>query len=263
MPRARFRPVGVGYFEALEVEVVRGRALEDTDRLGAPGAAVVNRALAERYFPGEDPLGRRILTGTPRRNFPEAPQEWAIVGVAEDVGFTGPRGAPEPALYVPIEQFPLAYPRVLATTRVDPASLAEAARAAVWSVDPDLPLPDVAPLSEDVDHLVARERFVAVLAAVFALVALAVAAGGVYGVMSYAVASRRGEMGVRLALGAAPKRVLARVLGRGLLVAAVGLGIGVAGALALGRVMSGFLFQVRPWDPAVLAGVVAVLLAVA
>ncbi|HSR40752.1 MAG TPA: FtsX-like permease family protein, partial [Longimicrobiales bacterium] len=142
-------------------------------------------------------------------------------------------------------------------------SLKEAARAAVWSVDPDLPLPDVAPLSHDVERLVARERFVAVLAAVFAVVALAVAAAGVYGVMSYAVAARRGEMGVRLALGAAPERVLARVLGRGLLLAAAGLGLGVAGALGLGRVISGFLFGVRPWDPGVLAGVVAVLLAVA
>ncbi len=262
-PVSGFRPVGAGYFEALDIPVVRGRTFHRGDRVGAPGAVVVNRALVDRFFPGEEAIGRRISTGTPRANFPEAPEEWTIVGIVENVGFSGPRGEYHPALYVPAAQFPVAYLQVLATTTVEPVTLVSAARNAVWSVDPNLPLPDVAPLSDEVDRLVARERFVAVIAGVFAVVALLLAGAGVYGVLSYSVASRRGELGVRMALGAAPGRVMASVLGRALTLASGGLALGVVGAVILGTVMSGFLFRVRPWDPAVLVGVIAVLSAVA
>jgi predicted permease len=263
MPVSRFRPVGVGYFEALEIPILGGRGFEATDRIGAPGAVVVNRALVERYFPGEEALGRTIATGTPRANFPEAPAEWTIVGIAENVGFTGPRDVYLPALYVPLAQFPIGYLHVFATTSVEPSSLIASARNAVWAVDPDLPLPDVAPLSDAVKRLVARERFVAVLATAFAVVALVLAGAGVYGVMSYSVASRRGELGVRMAMGAAPRRVLTEVFGKALAFATVGLLIGITGAVLLGMGLSGFLFRVRPWDPTVMAGVLVTLLVVA
>jgi len=253
----------VGYFEALEIPILRGRTFEPADRMGAPGTVLVNRALVDRYFPGEDALGKQIVTGTPRANFPESPLEWTIVGIAENVGFTGPRDVYLPAFYVPLAQFPVGYLHVFATTTVEPASLIASAREAVWAVDPDLPLPNVAPLSDSVKRLVARERFVAVLAAAFAVVALVLAGAGVYGVMSYSVASRRGELGVRMALGAAPRRVLASVFGKALTLATGGLLIGVTGAVLLGLGLSGFLFGVRPWDPTVMTGVLLVLLVVA
>ena len=151
----------------------------------------------------------------------------------------------------------------MATTTVEPASLINAARNAVWSVDPNLPLPGVAPLSDEVERIVAKERFVAILAAVFAAVALSLAAAGVYGVMSYSIASRRAELGIRMALGAAPGRMMRGVLGRALIHACCGLSLGVVGAVILGTAMSGFLFQVKPWDPAVLLAVVVLLSAVA
>ena len=262
-PSARFRPVGTGYFELLDVPVLAGRTFGDADRLGAPGVAIVNRALAEQYFAGDDPVGRRIRNGTPRANFPAAPEEFEIVGVVENVAFSGPRAGPQPALYVPLGQFPITYFQVLARTDVAPVSLVRSLADAVRGLDPSVPIPDAVPLATVQSRMLARDRFLALLAGLFAAVALAVAAGGVYGVLSYAAAARRREMGVRQALGADSLAVLRLMLGSAVRLAAAGLVVGLVGAIAASRILASTLYGVRPTDPLVLAGVLLTLLLVA
>jgi predicted permease len=262
-PSARFRPVGTGYFELLDVPVLAGRTFRDADRLGAPGVAIVNRALAEQYFPGEDPVGRRIRNGTPRANVPEAPEEFEIVGVVENVAFSGPRAGPQPALYVPLGQFPITYFQVLIRTDVAPVSLVRPLADAVRGLDASVPIPDAVPLATVQSRMLARDRFLALLAGLFAAVALTVAAGGVYGVLSYAAAARRREMGVRQALGADSLAVLRLMLGNAIRLAGAGLVVGLVGAVAASRLLASTLYGVRPTDPLVLAGVLLTLLLVA
>lgn len=260
---ARFRPVGTGYFELLDVPLLAGRTFRDADRLGAPGVAIINRALAEQHFAGEDPVGKRIRNGTPRANFPEAPDEFEIVGVVENVAFSGPRADPQSALYVPLGQFPISYFQVLVRTDVAPVSLVRTLADAVRSLDPSVPIPDAVPLATVQSRMLARDRFLALLAGMFAAVALIVAAGGVYGVLSYAAAARRREMGVRQALGADSLDVFRVMLGSAMRLAGAGVVIGLVGAVAASRILASTLYGVRPTDPLVLAGVLLTLLLVA
>ncbi len=263
-PGAYFRPVSPGYFEALGIPLLRGRAFTEDDGPDAPGVVVVNQDFVDDNFAGEDPLGRRIRMTTMQGMWDaSAPAEWEIVGVVGDVRFAGLRADAPDAFYFSQRQAPTTFLHLLVATRVPPRSVLAGVRATIAGLDSSLPLSAVTTLDEEYARATAQDRFNALLLLAFAVTALLVAAAGIYGVMSYAVARRRAEMGVRLALGAGPGRVRRLLLGEGLRMAGTGLLAGLAGAVLAGRLLSGLLFGVSAWDPTVMGGVFAILLSAA
>jgi predicted permease len=250
------------YFELMHIRLVRGRLFDAADGALSPGVALINETMARRFWPGRDPVGKRLRQ--PGDNVP-----WlAIVGVVRDVkqgGIDKPAGTEVFFLLDQARQATGGVPRslyVLLRGRRPPASLAAAARDEVHRVDPTVPVSELRPLQEVVSDSLARPRFVMFLAGVFAAVALLLALVGTYGVLADSVARRRGEIGVRLALGARRADVHRMVLGQGLRLVAAGAVLGVAFCLALGRLLSGLLFGISPADPASLAGAAALLVAV-
>jgi predicted permease len=263
-PGAHFRPVSPGYFEMMGIRLLRGRTLTAEDGVDGAATVVVNEAFTRRFFAGEEVLGRRLRMGTVRGNWGgDAPVEWEVVGVVEDVRFRGVRAEPPPAFYFSQRQAPTPFLHLLVRTAGDPRAVLPDVRAAVADLDPRLPLSAVTTLAEVRARATARDRFNAVLLTAFALTALLVAAAGVYGVLAYAVARRTGEMGVRLALGAHPRGVFGLLVGEGMRMAAIGLAAGLVGGVLAGRLLSGLLFGVAPWDGVVLGGVSALLAAAA
>jgi putative ABC transport system permease protein len=260
-PEARVRPVWPGYFRTVGVRLVRGRDLSERDRMGVPGAVVVNEAFVRRHFPGADPLGQRIRAGA---WLPGAPGSFEIVGVAADEPFGGLSGEAGPATYFAHAQFPMNDMWLIVRGKPgDLPALAAMLRERVWSVDPDLPVEQVQTMREVLSASVAEPRFNTALVSLFAGVALLLAAVGIYGVLSYTVTQRTGEIGVRMALGAERGRVLRLVVGQGVGVALLGIALGTAGALALSRVLTSLLYGVSEHDPAIFGGVVALLTTVA
>jgi predicted permease len=252
-----FRIVGPGLMETLDFRLVRGRTFTDADRSGAPLVALVNRSLAERFWPGEDPIGRRV------QSVWRSGQWFEVVGVVEDTRFYGPRRPSQPELFVPLEQMMWTYMTVVARSRGDLAETQAALERAFLATDPLLPPQEVFRAEELIDATRATERFYALLLSGFALLALSLAAAGVYGTFAYTVRRRTKEMGVRLALGARRPRVVGGVLGRGLGLTALGIAAGLAAALPATRAVSGMLFGVEPADPTTIGAVVLVLLVVA
>ncbi len=235
-----------GFFTTLRIPLVRGRLPRDSDTAQAQPIAVVNEAFVRRFFPNEEPLGRRVTFGDAAR--PGA--RWkTIVGVVADTrraGFTRP---PWAEIYFPHQQRPDRRMFVLVRTSGDPAAVARAAQSAVWSVDRDQPVASVHTVAETLARADANRRFVTLLLGIFAAVALVLAAIGVYGVLAYATAQRTQEIGIRMALGADRKTVLFMILRGGLKLAAAGLVLGIGGALALTQVLSGLLYGVGGRDP--------------
>jgi predicted permease len=229
------------YLRTMGIPVLRGRDLDERDRADAPGVALLNEAAVKRYFPDEDPLGRRI-TFDGRR--------WlTIVGVVRDVPQFGLAEETRSEAYVPFAQLPSSSLVMAARTTGDVRALTGALRREVRALDPDLPIERFTTTRELVRESVARPRFYALLLSVFAAVALALAAIGIYGVISYSVAQRTREIGVRVALGAAPESVLRLVLRSVLALAALGVGLGLLLALAGTRLIAGMLFSVGAADP--------------
>ncbi|AHG87869.1 permease [Gemmatirosa kalamazoonensis] len=247
------------YLQALGIPLLRGRALAPTDREGTPRVGLVDEEAARRFWPGEDPIGRRV-------RYVWDPTSWiTIVGVVGTVRRDSLSAAAAPSLYVPMRQA-IARPMrlvVRAQASTDPATLARALRAAVASVDPSVPVGEVTTLDDVVSDSAARPRFTMTLLAAFALVAVLLGAVGIYGVVAAGVARRRREIGVRLALGASAGRVRGMVLREGGTLAAAGVVAGLVGALAAGRLLRGLLFGVAPADPLVLLAVPVVLAVVA
>ena len=254
-----FLGVTPGYFQALRTPVLRGRAFTAEDSESAPPVVIVSRGLAGRFFPGEDPVGRRLrLIG------PEQSPVWrTIVGVAEDVRYSGLDDPTESAIYTPFAQTPFLWSYLMVRTSLPPRSVAGALRAAVAAVDPRLVPARVEPVRELVSASVAGRLFHTRLLGSFALLALVLAGVGIYGVAAYAVGRRRREIGVRMALGARRGDVLRLVVGRHVRLALFGVGLGLAGAVAFARALRGLLYGVGATDPATLAGVAALLGAVA
>jgi putative ABC transport system permease protein len=255
LPHTAYYPVTPDYFRAMGIPVHRGRVFERQDGASTAPVAIVNETLARRFFPGEDPIGKRLSVSN-------GPQTWReIVGVVADVRHGNLAAEVLPQVYEPLAQ----RPRGILTfvVRGDLASATAAARAAVRSIDGDLPLASLRPLSDFVAESVARQRFAMLLLAVFSAAALLLAAVGIYGVMAYSVSRRTNEIGIRVALGARAGHVLQLVLSQGGRLVALGLAAGVAGALALTRFLDKLLFEVTATDPSTFAAMVVLLAVVA
>jgi putative ABC transport system permease protein len=248
------------YFRAMGIPLVAGRAFDERDAKDSPGVIVINQTFARRFFAGEDPLGRRVITDDTA-----AGGAREVVGVVGDVRHAGLEEDVTPEYYVPYAQ--LTPPRMSFVIRArggaDASALAPAVREAIRQLDREQPVYNVRTMNQLLAESVARRRFQMTLLALFASLALFLAGVGIYGVMSYTVAQRTHEIGVRVALGAQGRDVLRLVVGRGVRLAALGLLFGVGASLALTRLMSSLLFGVSAADPAVYAAVSLLLFAVA
>ncbi|MGH7539450.1 MAG: FtsX-like permease family protein, partial [Gemmatimonadota bacterium] len=260
VPAADERHVTPGFFSAMQVPLLRGRVFDRTDREGAPPVAVVSESFAERYFSGEDPVGRRIRIGAVRD--PES-LWWTIVGVVGSVRSRALDRDPEPEIYVPMAQWALRGVSLVIRAERDAAGLAVPLREAVLSLDPDMPVAQLATLEDLFAASLAPDRFLSTLLGLFAVLALVLGAVGIYGVMVFMVSRRTREIGVRMALGARPADVLRAVMTRGVWLVLGGLALGTLGAVAASRALSSLLFEVSPTDPVTLIAVAAVLAAAA
>jgi putative ABC transport system permease protein len=246
------RIAGPGYLNTMGIPLIRGRDIEERDAEGAPMVVLINETLARTLWPGQDPIGRRLLM---RANYAVP-----VVGVVGDIHQSGLDAAPEPEFYISALQIPVPPSALAIHTKVDAASLASAVRQAIWSVDPDQPVTDVLTMEEILDREVFPRRLQATLLAVLAGLALLLAAVGLYGVLTYLVGQQIPEIGLRMALGAAPADVLRGVAGPALRLTIIGLGLGIAGALAVSRLLTSLLFAVQPRDPITYGMAAAVLL---
>jgi putative ABC transport system permease protein len=256
-PTASVRIVSAGYFRAMGLRLVEGRALAETDRTGSRPVVLVNESFARTYFPGERLVGREL---------PIFRQPSEVVGIVADVRHAGLDAEPRPEVYVTYhqsEQFRAAGAYLVVRSRTDPTSLVPALRAAVRATDPDIPLESVMTMEARLAASVAQPRFFAALLALFGAIAMTLAAVGVYGVLSYSVLQRRREIGVRMAMGAEPGAVRRLLVGQGAVLVAVGLALGLGAAALASRALTTLLFGVTARDPGVFAGVAAVVGAIA
>ena len=261
-PGAGFSMVTPEYFQTFGIRMIQGRTFTEQDAAGGLPVAVVNETFAKKYLSKVDPLTQRVVVeqlipGVTRLG---PPIEWQIVGVYHDVHNGGVRREGFPEIDVPFWQSPWPQAGLAVRTFGDSASMTKSITAVVRTVDPDLPLDQVKTMDQLVHESLASDRFSTVLFASFAGLALLLAAIGIYGVMSFAVAQRTHEIGLRIALGAGPQQVLRLVLGEGMLLALIGLGVGLAVTYFVGRLMKTILYQVNALDPAAISAVTAVLL---
>jgi putative ABC transport system permease protein len=240
------RMISSGYFDTMSIPLLSGRGITDQDVAGTPRVVVISETMARRYWPGEDPIGKRIGVGTIAR-----PEDWTqVVGIVKDVRQFELTAEPRPQMYLPYKQRGFFVPEDLVVkTDVDPASMASTVRSAAWEIDKDQPVSNIRTMEEILLDSIARQRFSMLLLAIFAAVALTLAAVGIYGVMSYSVAQRTHEIGIRMALGAQTGAVLKLAVGYGLKLVIAGVVIGLIAAFALTRVMSTLLYGVTATDP--------------
>jgi len=251
--------VGPDYFSTMGIRLLRGRDFAPEDRPTTPAVVVVSRSLAERLWPGADPIGRRLQPSPTT-----TPDTWfTVVGIADNVLHRELDAAPSLDLYRTYTQVSPAGPYYVIRTDGDPRALARAAPAVIATVDPDQSYLDVKTMEERIADRIWQRRVAAMLLGVFAALAFILAAIGLFGGPSYLVAQQRREIGVRLALGAAPRDVTRLVLGRGLALAGLGAALGLPLAYALGRGMAGVLYEVSPADPLTFAAVAVALLLIA
>jgi predicted permease len=235
--------VGPGYLRTLGIPLLKGRDFTERDAEATPLAVLINQSLARKYWPGQDPVGARI-TGDDGKT-------WATIqGVVGDVRQGGLGAEPVPEVYLSYLQDPFAWPylTMLVHTSADPMKLAGPIQSAIWSVEKDLPISSITTMEQIRSHSIAQPRLTALLLSVFAALALILATVGIYGVMAYSVTQRTHEMGLRMALGARASDVLSLVVGQGMLMAAIGVALGLGGAFAMTRVLEKFLWGVRPTD---------------
>ncbi len=255
---ANFGTISPDYFQALEIPLLRGRYFTDQDSREAQGVAIIDEEMIRRYFPGEDPLGKRLSVGS---------RDWlTIVGIVGNVRHTALEDESRPYIYVPYSQRPFYWPSTSMAIRSktrDVANLVAAVRREIKAVDRDQPISNVTTLEELYRKAVAPRRFSMQLLGTFASLAMLLAVIGLYTVTSYSVTQRIHEIGVRMALGARPVDVLKLVIGRGIALALIGVGVGLGAAFALTRLMSNLLFGVSATDPATFTFVALLLVGVA
>ncbi len=254
------RVISPHYFRTMGIQLVQGREFNEHDRAGSGEVVVISETMARRFWPGEDPLGKRLAAGRP-----ESPDDWiTVVGVVKDVRQFELDAVPKPQMYLTYEQADFFEPRdLVVSTNVDPLSLAGTVRQTVWEIDRDQPVSNIRTMEAILAESVARQRFSMLLLGIFAALALILAAVGIYGVMSYSVAQRTREFGIRMALGAQKSDVLKLAVGGGLKLVLIGVAIGLVAAFILTRVMSSLLFGVSATDPTTFITISLVLISVA
>ncbi len=239
---ADFRVVSPGYFATLGIPLFRGRAFTDHDNLDGARVVIIDEKLARRFFPNQDPIGKHVqipnVMGVPRE----------IVGIVGGVRDTGFDQQPRPTIYIPYLQSGEQTMSLLVRTNSKPEAVLPAVKNAIWSVDKDQPVFDIRTMDEIIGAVVSAPRLAFILLGIFAVVALVLAAIGLYGVVAYSVAQRSHEIGVRMALGASREDVLKLVVGRGFKLALAGVALGIAAALALTRFLASLLYGVKPTD---------------
>ncbi len=257
-----YQEIGSNYFHTMGIPILSGRDFTMTDTLDKPHVVMVSEAFARKFYPGENPIGKRIRYGAPDSKYP-----WMdIVGIVGNIKFKSLRqnAATQPVFYGPLLQSEVIIDMsVIVRTRPTPETMIDSLRAAIQKIGPDVPVSNIATVDQRMYEDSAETRSYTLLLALFAALALSLAAIGIYGVMAYAVTQRTHELGIRLALGAQRKDVFRLVIGHGLWVALVGVAAGLAGTFALTRVLTGLLYEVAPTDPAVLTGVSLALVGIA
>lgn len=260
-----FKMVQPDYFRVLGIRLTKGRLLTDRDVKGSLPVAVINQAMASRFFANQDPIGQRLLIqdiipGKPQLG-PEIP--WEIVGVIADERTSSLDGTVRPGVYVSMEQSPTTYVSMVVRSRVEPETLQRAIGQAVHEVDKDQPVTDVRTIEQIKSESAAQNRLRTMLLAIFAMLAVLLSAIGIYGIISYTVVQRTHELGIRAALGANAGALLRLVLGHGMTLALAGLVLGFGGSLALTRLLSALLFGVGARDPVTMVGAAGLLSVVA
>jgi putative ABC transport system permease protein len=260
-PHPDFHNVSPGFTETLGITLLRGRTFTDADKIGTPLVALVNEMLAKQYFPGQDPIGKRFLHGHPPA---QKQSDWVtIVGVVRDLKLYGLANPARLEVYESLLQDPDSDMTLLVRSGVDPAAMTSAIRGVVASIDKDQPMTEISTMNEVVTKSVSTRRITLILLGLFSGLALVLAAIGIYGVISYTVAQRTHEIGIRMALGAHRVDVLRMVLKQGGKIAITGVVIGIVAAFVLTRLMATLLFSVSAFDPVTFAGVAILLTIVA
>jgi putative ABC transport system permease protein len=258
IPAAAMIPITPAYFDAIGARIVKGRAFSDFDRAGGLPVAIVNESLASRIWPGQDPIGKRLKQG-----WPESPGDWRdVVGVVGDMKFEGIVEGVTMQVYLPFAQQPTSDYALFVRTGVEPRALAAPVQDAVASVGRDMPLAGLGPMALVLNESIARQRMARLVLGVFAVIALALASVGLFGLVAHSVTERRHEVGVRMALGATRTAIVGQLVGSGVAAAVVGALIGVALALAVTTSLRSLLFGVEPFDPLTFGAVATLLLAV-
>jgi putative ABC transport system permease protein len=253
----QMRVVAPEFFETLGIRVVSGRPFQESDNKTSTRVAIINEALAKRYFRGKSPLGKMLKLGD------KAEDERQIVGVVTDTRDVELKAAPRPQIYFSLLQSPVASIHLFLRTSADPLALASELRKTVWSIDKDQPVSHVQSMTEVISQSVSEPRFRAWLLGVFAAAGLTLTLVGIYGVVSYMAAQRTREIGIRVALGAQRSNVLQLVLGQGVRLTVIGAIAGVLGSLALARWLKSELFGIKPTDPVTLISAAGLMLLVA
>ena len=260
-PAAPIQVISPDYFATIGVPLERGRAFTARDRAASPGVVIINEAMARRFWPGQNPIGRRITHDLSIVPGQQTTRE--VVGVVGDVRHFGLEQPSEPQMFVPHAQMPWPSMAVVIRTPLDAAHIGAAVRQAVWSVESTIPVPPLRPMDDLFADAVGQPRFRAWLLGLFAATAILLAMTGLYGTMAYAVQQRTREIGLRIALGATPRQATALLLRSGLRLTAIGVAIGFAGAVAVARALSSLLFGIGAADPSTFVAVPAMVVAVA
>jgi putative ABC transport system permease protein len=256
---SQYSAISPDYFRTLKTTLRSGREFTDRDTPQTPAVAIINETLARTYFAGEDPIGKKLVVSYLGQRLPRE-----IVGIVGDIKQDEPNQETKPEIFVPFEQQPWFFSSlVVRSINRDPLTVRSAVQRAIWSVSKDLPAAKAETLEQTFSNQIAAPRLYAVLLGAFAALALILAAVGIYGVMSYVASQRTHEIGIRMALGAQAKDVVKLIIGNGMTLALIGVGIGLAGAFALTRLLSGLLFGVAATDSLTFVSVSVGLIAVA
>ena len=259
-PSSSFNVITPGYFGALDIPLLQGRDFNAQDRLSSPDVVIVNQTLANRFWPGESAVGKRLSLD----DLPDEPSDWmTVVGVVGDSRHVSLVDEIMPQIYAPEAQVGLEEMALLVRTPLGSASIAPAIRGLVASLDPEVPVADLHQLTQIRDASISADRFRTLLLGAFGLLALGLAAIGVFGVISYGVVQRTREIGIRVALGARSAEVLRLVVGEGAATVAGGIAVGLIAGAALSRVLVTLLYQVNPWDPGTFVAIAAAIAGVA
>jgi putative ABC transport system permease protein len=257
-PGAPVRMIATDYFQTTGIPLRQGRAFDRNDRMDSPPVVIVNERFANKFFPGQNAVGKRIKPGFAADNSGEKMRE--VVGVVGNVKHLSPKNEDSPEMYLPRTQIPFDIMSIVIRTNLsDPNALTSAVRKELAALDATIPLTSVRVFDEYISRSLARPRFNALLISLFAGTALILTAIGIYGVMAYSVAQRTNEIGIRIALGAAQSNIFRLVIGEAMSLVAISVGIGLVGAFAATRLLASLLYGVGAWDP-ITFGAIAILI---